>query len=185
MSDLRERILEASYECVAKQGISGTSIEDVARAAQISRATIYRYFPGGRDELMAAVIGWETERFFARLAVEIASAPDNETMLVDALYYGHRAIEEHSVLQKVLAAEPGLLLPRLTAVTYELMAVLRAFIVQRLAGSLPDGVEPVEAGEYVARMLLSFMASPGRWDLSDREQVRTLVRSELMAGFVP
>lgn len=133
---------------------------------------------------MSAVIQWETERFFARLAGEIAAAPDTESLLVDALYFGHRAIEEHAVLQKVLEAEPGLLLPKLTAGTAELHSVLRQFLVSRLEDSLPAGIDAADAGDYVARMLLSFMSSPGRWDLSDRDQLRTLVRSELMAGLV-
>jgi AcrR family transcriptional regulator len=184
VSDPRARILEATYECVSRQGIGGTSIEDAARGAGVSRATVYRHFPGGREELMSAVIQWETERFFARLAAEIAAAPDTETLLVEALYFGHQAIEEHAVLQKVLEAEPGLLLPKLTAVTGDLLAVLRSFLASRLEEHLREGLEPEDAGEYVARMLLSFISAPGRWDLADRDQVRQLVRSELMAGLV-
>lgn len=179
---VRNRILERTYETVARQGIGGTSIEDAAREAGVSRATIYRHFPGGRDELFAAVIKWETERFFTRLAVEIAGAPDVESLLVEALYFGRKAIEEHAVLQMLLEAEPGSLLPKLTEGTSEVLAVLRAFLVTRLVEHIPEGVDPELAGDYIGRMLLSFIASPGRWDLSDREQVRTLVRSELIAG---
>jgi AcrR family transcriptional regulator len=181
---VRTRILESTYDTVARQGMGTTSIEDVARDAGVSRATIYRYFPGGRDEVFEAVVQWETERFFARLAQEIAGAPDVESLLVEALYCGRKAIEEHAVLQKVLEAEPGQLVPKLTAGTMEILTVLRAFLVSRLIDHLPDGIDPEAAGDYVGRMLLSFIASPGRWDLSNREQVRTLVRSELIAGLV-
>jgi AcrR family transcriptional regulator len=181
---VRTRILEKTYDTVARQGMGATSIEDVAREAGVSRATIYRYFPGGRDEVFEAVVQWETERFFARLAEEIAGAPDVESLLVEALYCGRKAIEEHAVLQNVLEAEPGLLVPKLTAGTMDVLEVLRAFLVSRLSDHLAEGVDAEAAGDYVGRMLLSFIASPGRWDLSDREQVRTLVRSELIAGLV-
>ena len=50
---------------------------------------------------------------------------------------------------------------------------------------LRNGLSPSDAAEYVARMTLSFIASPGRWDLSDTEQVRRLVRSEILAGVTP
>ncbi len=40
------------------------------------------------------------------------------------------------------------------------------------------------AGEYLARMMLSFIGTPGRWDLTDRAQVTTLVRSEFLAGIL-
>ncbi len=181
--DVRTRILEGTYECVAREGIGRTSIEDAARAAGVARATVYRYFPGGRDELMGEVISWETLRFFGRLADAVSSAADIESILVDALMFGHRAIEQHAVLQKILEAEPGLLLPRLSSETARLVELIRSFLVARFAGhGLPEGLAAADAGDYVARMLLSFMSAPGRWDLADREQVVTLVRSELVAG---
>lgn len=182
-ADVRTRILEGTYECVARQGLAATSIEDASRAAGVSRATVYRHFPGGRDELMAAMIAWETLRFFRRLAERVDGAPDIETILVDALIFGHRAIEEHAVLQKVLEAEPGLLLPKLSEETARLVEAIRNFLVARFAGhGLPEGLAAHDAADYVARMLLSFMSAPGRWDLADRAQVVTLVRSELIAG---
>jgi hypothetical protein len=41
-----------------------------------------------------------------------------------------------------------------------------------------------EAADFLARMVLSYMASPGRWDLDDPEQVAQLVRAELLPGVV-
>ena len=49
----RQRILEATYACIARWGIFKTTVEDAAREAGMSRATVYRHFPGGREELMA------------------------------------------------------------------------------------------------------------------------------------
>jgi hypothetical protein len=47
------------------------------------------------------------------------------------------------------------------------------------------GLDPEEAADFVARMLLSFTGSPGRWDLSDRAQVKDLVRTEVLAALHP
>src|SRR5438132_13200822 len=82
---VRERILEAGYSCVARYGLAKTTVEDVARAARLSRATIYRHFPGGRDEVLREVIAWETGRFFGRLAEAVAGAPDFARLLEEAL----------------------------------------------------------------------------------------------------
>ena len=70
--DVRERLLQATYDCVARWGLAKTTIEDAAREAGVSRATVYRYFPGGRDELLSAVVGWEFSRFFLRLYEEVS-----------------------------------------------------------------------------------------------------------------
>jgi len=53
--EVRERLLQATYSCVARWGLAKTTVEDAAREAGVSRATVYRYFPGGRDELISAV----------------------------------------------------------------------------------------------------------------------------------
>ena len=154
-----------------------------AGASGVSRATIYRYFPGGREELIGAVIVFETLRFFARLAEAIEQATDLEELLIDGIVFAHRSIAEHEVLQKVLETEPELVVPRLTLESAHLTELIRTFLLPRFAdAALPDGVDAAEAADYVARLVLSFIVSPGRWDLSDRGQVRTLVESEMLAG---
>ena len=39
-----------------------------AQEAGVARATVYRHFPGGRDELISAVVGWEVEPVLLRRA---------------------------------------------------------------------------------------------------------------------
>jgi len=41
-----------------------------------------------------------------------------------------------------------------------------------------------EAADFLARMILSYISSPGHWDLGDPEQVAALVRTELLPGVV-
>jgi AcrR family transcriptional regulator len=186
VNDTRTRLLEATYACIARDGLGATSLEDAARSAGVSRATLYRYFPGGRDELLGAVITWETLRFFLRLAEAVADAPDLETLLVDGIVFAHRAIEEHEVLRRILGTEPELLTPQLTVDAPRILNLIRTFFIGRFDGhELREGLPPGDAAEYVARMTLSFISSPGRWDLSDPEQVRALVRSEILAGVMP
>ncbi len=181
--DVRRRILEGTYACIAESGIARTSLEDAASASRVSRATVYRYFPGGRDELISAVILYETLRFFARLAEAVADAADLENLLVDGIVFAHRSIEEHAVLQKVLETEPELVVPRLTLESARLVELIRSFLLGRIAATdLRGGVAAMEAADYIARLVLSFIVSPGRWDLSDPAQVRALVGSEMLAG---
>lgn len=184
--EVRQRILEATYACVARWGISKTTIEDAAREAGLSRATFYRYFPGGREELMGAVVAWEHARFFTRLYEEVHGAESLEEVMERGLVFAHRAIEEHEVLQRVLQTEPELLLPTLTVEAAGTQSLIAAFLVPYLERHpLAPGVDVVEAADFLARMVLSFISSPGRWDLDDPAQVARLVRAELLGGIVP
>ena len=54
--DNRERVVESAERCFAQYGVAKTTVEDVARLAGVSRASVYRYFPGGRDEIVLAAL---------------------------------------------------------------------------------------------------------------------------------
>jgi len=166
-----------------------TTIEDVARVSGVSRATIYRLFPGGRDQLLRETVGWEMNRFFTRLAAAVADTPDLASRLEVGLAFARQSVLEHEVLQKVLASEPDLLLPLMTVEQHRVLGFITAYLrplleAEEAAGRLRPGVDLDQAADYVARMLLSLIASPGRWDLSDPVAVRDLVRDELLGGIL-
>jgi len=184
---LRERLLEAAYACVARFGMGKTTIDDVVKESSVSRATIYRAFPGGKDELMREVVAWEMGRFFGALAEAVAGAPDFATLVEEGLVFAHRAVVEHEVLQKVLVTEPERLLPLLTTETHRPLSFITGYLVPFLEreereGRVWPGLDLEQAADYVARMLLSLIGSPGQWDLDDPVQVHELVRTELLAG---
>jgi len=181
--DQRQRILEATYACIARAGIDRTTVEDAAREAGVARATVYRWFPGGREELLHEAIAWQTDQFFLRLAAEVADAPTFVEVVTRALQLAHRWIADDEVLQRLVATEPGRLVPSITDETRRLVPAIGIFLEPYLER---EGVHvPIPAaGEYVARMVVSHISSPGRWDLDDPDQVAELVRTEVLAGIV-
>jgi len=183
MDGARQRILEATYACVARWGLSKTTVEDAAREAGLSRATVYRYFPGGRDELIDAVVSWQFLLFFVSLYEEVHGATSLEEVLDRGLVFARKALVEHEVLQKMLETEPEVLMPKLTVESNRTVGLIAGFLVPYLhEHGMAEGVEIHEAADFLARMILSYISSPGHWDLGDPEQVATLVRTELLAG---
>lgn len=184
--DARTRILEATVACLGRYGIAKTTVDDAAREAGVARATVYRHFPDGKDQVIAEAITWAVRRFFEDLAVAVQGAPDFPTLLEQAIAHAHRAVDEHVVLQKVLETEPERLLPQLTQSAPQVQAVLRDYLADLLrAEDLLPGVDPVDAGDWLARMGLSFILASGRWDLDDPADVRRLVREELLVAILP
>ncbi len=51
----REQLLSAALEVFLSQGFSGTSLDDIARAAHVAKRTIYEHL-GGKEGLFAAAI---------------------------------------------------------------------------------------------------------------------------------
>lgn len=180
-----DRLLAATFACVARYGIAKTTVEDVARESGVSRATVYRQFPGGKDQLVNETIRWESTRFFADLTAAIEHAPDFETTLEQAIVFAHAALAQHAVFQKVLETEPDLLLPALSVDDSRIRSLIAAFLRAHLepeVDRLAPGLTVELVADHVSRLLLSFFSADGSWDLADPEQVKVLVRSELLAG---
>jgi AcrR family transcriptional regulator len=182
----RLRILRATLACVEQRGMTKTTLEDVAGAAGVSRATVYRYFPGGRDQVLSETVTWEVGNFLYRIAQAAMAHSGVEAQLAEALIVGHRAIGEHVVLQQVLSTEPEAILAELVESTALMLAVVTSYLSELLAQEpiRPD-VDPAEAAEYLARMFISFLGSQGGWDLTDRDEVHRLVRTQFLVGVLP
>ena len=183
--DARTRILDATVSCLGRFGIAKTTVDDAAREAGLARATVYRHFPDGKDQLIAEAITWAVAVFFRDLARAVDDAPDFATLLERALVHAHRAVDDHEVLQKVLETEPERLLPQLSQSAPMVQASVRDYFAERLAGErLRDGLDAAAAAEWLSRMGLSFILAEGRWDLADPVSVRRLVREELLVGIL-
>jgi AcrR family transcriptional regulator len=185
--DARTRVLRGAYSCIARAGMAKTTVDDIAGASGVSRATIYRLFPGGKDELLRETVGWEMDRFFLHLGEELGEAVDFATFLEDALPLARRELRGHAVLQKVLETEPDRLNALITLQQHRVIVAIASYFLpllerDRAAGHIAEGVDLTQCAEYVARMALSLIASPGRHDLGDPAEVRRLVRGELLGG---
>lgn len=60
----RLRIMRAAYRLFSRRGIAPVTMPEVADASQVSRATLYRYFPS-KLELVVAVGTWKWDEYIA------------------------------------------------------------------------------------------------------------------------
>lgn len=187
--ELRERVLDATYTCVTRFGLARTTVEDVVRRSGVSRATIYRYFPGGRDELVREAVGREIGRYFAQLAEAVHDAADLEHLLSEGLVHARRQLAEHAVLQKMLVTDPERLVMLVTTESQKTLPFIAAFLLpylerERAEGRLRPGLDLDAAADYLARAILALIGSPGRFDLTTVAGAREVVRAELLGGIL-
>lgn len=71
----RERILKASRRLFSAKGYENTMIEDVAERAEISKATLYNYFPN-KESLLIGIAEEELEHIRRYLNKDLAEVED-------------------------------------------------------------------------------------------------------------
>ena len=181
-----ERVREAALRCIARWGLAKTTLDDVAREAGISRATVYRLVPGGKDGLLEAVANAEVGRFFTGVASRMAEADTLEDTLVAGMSEAGRRIVGHPALQFLMAHEPEAVLPRLAfAKLDEVLDAAARVAAPYLERHLPADAA-ARAAEWAARIVLSYVCTPGEShvDIADEASVRRLVRAFVLPGLL-
>lgn len=178
------RVLEAAKRCWARWGTDKVTVDDIAAEAGISRATLYRLFPGGKDVLFDSLRVQEIEDFFARLSASLAGVTDLEELAVQSAVHATWELRNDHFLAALLATEPGAALSSLTV--EGLPRIVHAATVM-----LTDLVDPYlerhEAARFVdlmARLVISYFLAPSDLvDLGDPESARPFLRQVVLPSF--
>ena len=177
------RIVDAALVCIGRWGSIKTTLDDVARQAGYSRATVYRVFPGGKDALLETVARREVGRFFAALVSRIEAAETLEDALAAGMSEAATVIRDHHALQFLLAYEPETILPRVAfSRCDEALGSVRTAVAPSLSRWLPAG-DAERVAEWTARLVLSYaMAPTAEIDMTDEASTHRLVQTFVLPG---
>jgi AcrR family transcriptional regulator len=184
---LETRLIEAMLECIGRWGVAKTTADDIARTAGVSRATLYRAFPGGKEVAFESLLRHETGRFFEQVSAQLDDCETLEDLLVTGAVEAADFLLNHAALGFVVRHEPELLLP---AVAFQqidgALAIACEFVVPRLGRFVPDAALAAAGAELVVRLLLSYALHPSQSvDLTDPESVRRFVRTFVLPVLTP
>ena len=180
------RIVEGALRVIARFGLAKLTLDDVAREAGCSRATLYRYFPG-KGALLRAVLDSETGRLRQGLGAALAEVVSLSEALSAAAAYGAREFAGHEALQFLLAHEPGAVLPHLCfGAGDRLLGTLAETVVPHLCRFLPP-LEARRVAEWLGRIVLSYALTPplGPRSRDAEAAVSAVVRDYVVPGVQP
>jgi len=178
-----ERVVAALFDCIARWGMTKTTVEDVARTTGMSRATVYRLFPGGKGAILQVGLASEVTRLVAELREQLDELPDVASVLARAISFSVDTLGNHPALGYVRAHE------RETVEKY--LAFDRLDPIFLLAGaafgpSLLRFLPPEEASHVAmwgARVVVSYLQCPADdLDLAEEATARRLVTTYLLPG---
>lgn len=160
----RDRLLDAAEACFERFGIAKTTIEDVAKEASVSRATIYRYF-AGRDAVVSGVILRETERYLERVRPRVESQPDLGRAILEFVEVTLRAAVRDETVGLLFTSDDGLnsvgIIGGASVALFEMVSeFLRPVFEARADEHLP-GLSVEDASEWILRAILSLLTVKG------------------------
>jgi len=175
-SAAENRVLDAARLCVDRWGLSKVTIDDVAAEAGVSRATLYRLFPGGKDILFEALRGRELAEFFEGMRQHVGDAGSLVDFAVQVSVYALREMNNDQHLATMLATEEGAALKSLTVEGLpQILRVASTYIVP-LANRFLGEDEAEILVEILARLIISnFLVPSQHFDLSDPESARRVI----------
>lgn len=185
-TDTRELILESAFDCFRRHGLDKTTVVDIAKAADVSRSTVYEYF---RDKaaIVEACAEGASQKFYREMAKSMRTGETLEDQMVLAAVFvtnARRVIEPENYFD---ADEVSLLLTKNAAVLLrECTDFLAPYIAAaKLTGEVRKDLDVTAAGEWYSRMLFSLFSTPSATlNLDDAEVVADFVRSHAVRGFI-
>jgi AcrR family transcriptional regulator len=182
----RDRVLDAAKRCCERWGVAKVTVDDIAAESGVSRATLYRLFPGGRDVLYEALRVRETEEFMATLTEHVAGATTFEEVVVRGVVGATRMLQTDEHLKLMLASEPGEVASDLTVAGLpRIFRVATIFLTPFFAPYI-GGDQSARLAEWLARVVISYFLAPSRYvDLADEASATDFVRSFVLPAFEP
>lgn len=177
----REALLDAAYDAALVGDWSATRMADVARAAGVSRQTLYYEF-GSKDALAQALALREAERWMAGADAAIVGHEGSpEEAVAAATRWTLEEAERNPLLKAVLTDDVGGLLPFLTTRAEQLQRAAREHLEEHLAAhwsGFPSDRRRLVA-DLVTRLTFSHLLLPGGRPEQVAHDTAVLVRALL------
>lgn len=160
-------VLDAAAECLARHGISKTTLSDIAREMGVAPSTVYRKV-GSVDNVTMLVFAREAQRFLGRIPSTLASAAGPTTittLMTDAI----TTLADHPVAAKVLRDEGDWMGRMVTRQLDHLLAqgveVTAPLLTAAMAAGLVREQDPQLLAHWMLRIALAALVAPPPGDL--------------------
>jgi AcrR family transcriptional regulator len=160
----REQLLDIGRRLFAERGLDGTSIEEIAARAGVSKPVVYEHF-GGKEGLYAVVVDREVGRFL-EMATRVLDGEDTMPKFEVAAVSLLRYIQDNADGFRILVRDSN---PAGSGTFASLISDVASQVEYILGDVLKArGYDPKLAPMY-AQMLVGMVAFTGQWWLDARK----------------
>jgi AcrR family transcriptional regulator len=182
----KEKIIEAALQCFARQGYAGTRIREIAEAANVSEAALYRHFES-KEAVAQSLFAHHFQEFGRRMKVAFTSGQPATEKLQDVVRLLLQSYRENPAAFNFVILNTASFLPHLSPDTIYPMDVLEQIIKDGQAeGSLRDGqpnlLAAIFLGCVLRPLIVSQLASPDALDLLQEKQHDPVILDAALAA---
>ena len=172
----REQLLDIGRTLFADKGFDGTSVEEIADKAHVSKPVVYEHF-GGKEGLYAVVVDREVRRLLDRITASLQGNHPRELLEQAAgalLDYVEKDTDGFRILVRdsPVASSSGTFASMISDIATQVEHVLAGEFKSR-------GYDPKLAGLY-SQALVGMVALTGQWWLDARKPKRDEVAAHLV-----
>lgn len=172
--DLIQRVTAAAALCVDKLGLDAITVDDIAREAGVSRATLYRRF-GSREEILAELLRQQARPYVEQAVSLLAQAENLGRRIELGTVYAVMEMPRNRHLKAMF--ESGILRSNfalIRSVYRQLAEVTLTPVLEaaRATGELRPGLELDEVSDWLLREFV-LLVRDGPWD---EEVLRSRIR---------
>jgi len=164
-----DRILDAAEELFTRHDPSSVGMNEIAKAAGCSRATLYRYFEN-REALRTAYVARETHRLSE--SIDVDGIEDPRERLITGIVTTLRLVRESPALSAWFATTAPPLGAELAEKSDVITALATAF-VNSLGDDHPANV--AGRGRWLVRVITSLLIFPGHDEADERTMLTEFV----------
>ena len=174
----REQLLAVGRKLFAEKGYEGTSVEEIAHTAQVSKPVVYEHF-GGKEGLYAVVVDREIATLLDAITVSLSTSSTHPRVLLEQAALALLGYIENStdgfrilVRDSPVAQSTGTFASLISDVASQVEHLLADEFRRR-------GLEPKTAPLY-AQMLVGMVALTGQFWLNNRRAKKAEVAAHLV-----
>jgi AcrR family transcriptional regulator len=160
-------VLDAATECLARHGISKTTLSDIAREMGVAPSTVYRKV-GSVDNVTMLVFAREAQRFLERVPATMAAATGPQA-ITQLMANAITTLADHPVAAKVLRDEGDWMGRMVTRQLDHLLAqgveVAAPLLSAAMAAGLIRRQDPELLAHWLLRIALAALVAPPPGDL--------------------
>ena len=180
---VRERLVDAAEGCLEQFGPQKTSMEDVARAAGMSRATVYRYFDN-RDALLLGVASRQASSLAVEAMAYLSQFDTISDWLVEGLLFTLRELPQRPVFASLVtslesSASSQLFLGSSGLLQIGVKVLRPMFGNAQEQGLLRDDIDIDMLIEWLLRVLWTYLNAPSQV-ATNEESMRKLFQMMLI-----